>query len=371
MSRLKLLILGAGGWGRNYVRAALKQEASWDVVGFADVDPKVHRTLMEENHVPENKIFTDASKALDSLKPDAVTCSIPNPQRFPILMKALEEGIHIIVDKPVVHTIVQLKELLKAHKNSKAVFSVAENYRLFPQSKFIHDTISKGSLGKLGQISVRFAKNTKFMGNKFYGQLEGWKAVGLEDVIHYVDLFRYFAETNPTELFSWAWRHSWNYGRGYMSIQANLKFANGAHASYYGTWDVPVNLTPWEGEWLLEFQNGAIIWNRIEGKVEVFDNQGHRVALGPAGFGAEKPRESLEAQSEDTIDIISETSMDEVFNAFTSAVTSGGDVYCPLEENACTMAAALALEKSCELNRPVTFADYLNSEGLSGLVSTA
>lgn len=361
--------MGAGGWGRNYVRAALQDKGSWDVVGFVDVDPNVHRTLIHENQVSKENIYTDASTALDQLKPDAVTCSIPNPQRFPVLMKALKEGLHIIVDKPVVHTVDQLKDLLRAHKNAKTVFSVAENYRLFPQSKFIQETISKATLGDLGQISVRFAKNTRFMGSKFYGQLGGWRAVGLEDVIHYVDLFRYFAGANPTELFSWAWRHHWNYGKGFMAIQANLRFGNGAHASYYGTWDVPVNLTPWEGEWLLEFQNGCIVWNRIEGKVEVFDNEGHRTGFGPAGLGVERPKESLESESEDIIDTISETSMDEVFEAFTRAVTSSEEVYCPLEENAYTMAAALALEKSCELNWPVTFADYLNDEGLTSLLA--
>ena len=285
-------------------------------------------------------------------------------------MKALEEDIHILVDKPVVHAVNQLKALLRAHKNSETVFSVAENYRLFPQSKFIYDTISKGSLGELGQISVRFAKNTRFMESKFYGQLDGWKAVGLEDVIHYVDLFRYFVGANPTELFSWAWRHDWNYGKGYLAIQANLKFGNGVHASYYGTWDVPINLTPWEGEWLLEFKTGCMIWNRIEGKVEVYNNEGQRVAIGPERFGMEKPKESLEARTEDAIDVISETSMDEVFNAFTRAVTSGGDVYCPLEDNAYTMATAMALEKSCELNRPVRFSDYWKGEGLDGLIRT-
>lgn len=370
MSGSKLLILGAGGWGRNYVRASLKDK-SWDVVGFVDVDPNVHRTLVEEHSVPESKIFTNASEALEQLKPDAITCSIPNPQRFPILVKAVEKGIHILVDKPVVHTAEQLKALLKAHQNSKAVFSVAENYRLFPQVKFMREAITKDLVEELGQISVRFAKNTKFMGDKFYGRLEGWKAVGLEDVIHYADMFRYLAGANPTELFSWGWRHPWNIGKGFMAIQANLKFSNGVHTSYYGTWDVPINLTPWEGEWLLEFRNGCILWNRIEGKVEVFNQEGRRIAFGPEGFGNEKPHDSLETHSEDSIDLISETSMDEVFTAFTRAVKSGAEVYCPLEDNAYSQAVALALEHSCLANVVVLFKDYLKSEGLDAFLKLA
>lgn len=105
-----------------------------------------------------------------------------------------------------------------------------------------------GHLGNLGNISARFAENTRFMSDKFYGKLDGWKAVGLEDVIHYVDLFRDFTGSEPAELFSLGWRHPWNWGAGYMAIQANLTFENGVHATYYGSWDVPVNVTPWEGE---------------------------------------------------------------------------------------------------------------------------
>lgn len=337
-------------------------------MGFADIDPTVHKTLREEHQIPEDKLFSDAARALDVTKPDAITCSIPNPQRFPILLKALEMGTHILVDKPVVHTVEQLKTLLEVYEKAKVVFSVAENYRLFPQSRFIHDTISKGLLGKLGSISVRFAKNTRFMANKFYGKLEGWKAVGLEDVIHYVDLFRYFTGSNPTELSSWGWRHSWNYGEGYLAIQANLKFQNDTYASYYGTWDIPINLTPWEGEWLIELERGCILWNRIEGKVEAYDNHGKRIQLEPSDYGTTAPKQALESESQDTIDTLSENSMDLVFELFTKAVMKGTAVYCPLDDNEYTMAAALALERSSFTKNPVTFQELLEEEGLKSFM---
>jgi len=116
--------LGAGGWGREYVRSALRDDR-WDVVGFVDINAEVHKTLAEEHGVPKDKIFSDASDALDVLNPDAVTCSIPNTQRIPIVLQALERGIHLLIDKPVVHTVNDLKELLRVHSKSQTVFSLA------------------------------------------------------------------------------------------------------------------------------------------------------------------------------------------------------------------------------------------------------
>ena len=369
MGQRRLLVLGSGGWGRNYIRAALADDR-WDIAGFVDRNPDVLTTLMKEYNVSKEKLFGDPLKALDTAHPDSVTCSIPNPARVPILLKAINRGIDVLVDKPVVHTVEELKRVLDAYAHSSSIVSVAENYRLFPQSQFIYDRIQSGTLGKLGGMHVRFAKQTKFMGNKFYGKLPGWKAVGLEDVVHYVDLFRFFAGADPNIVFSWGWRRPWNWGVGYTAIQASLEMKNGTFAEYDGTWDPSVNLTPWEGEWLLELENGSIVWNRIEGRVEVYDTTGNRKAnYAPEGQRAPvKPRDILDAQSEDSIDFVSEVSMDKVFELYTLAILAGGKVYCPLEDNAVTMSATLALEQSAATGRTVDCDEFVERNGFRDLL---
>jgi predicted dehydrogenase len=342
----------------------------WDVVGFVDIDSAVLTALKNEQHVPSEKIFNDPIVALDTLRPDAVTCSIPNPARLPLVLKAIRRGIDVLVDKPIVHTVDGLKELLGAYAHSSSIVSVAENYRLFPQSQFIAEKVRKGEMGKLGNIYVRFAKQTRFMGSKFYGRLPGWKAVGLEDVVHYVDLFRFFSRANPSTVFSWGWRHPWNWGVGYTAIQASLKMDNDVHAGYIGTWDPSVNLTPWEGEWLFELEKGSFVWNRIEGRVEIYDAYGEKTAdYSPDGqHSPQRPPDILNAHSEDSIDYVSEVSMDAVFESFTSAALNGGIVHCPLEDNAYTMSATLALEESAETAKTVNCKEFMESNGVTDLL---
>ncbi len=372
MGQRRLLVLGSGGWGRNYVRAALADDR-WDVVGFADNNPAVLTNLRKEHNVSGGILFDDPLKALDATRPDSVTCSIPNPARLPVLLKAISQGMDILVDKPIVHTVEELKRVLDSYSRSTSIVSVAENYRLFPQSQFVSEEIRKGALGRFGSMHVRFAKQTRFMGDKFYGKLQGWKAVGLEDVVHYVDLFRFFSGADPSHVFSWGWRRPWNWGLGYTAIQATLRMNNDVFAEYSGTWDSSVNLTPWEGEWLFEFEKGSIIWNRIEGRVEVYDADGNRRAnYAPEGQRApERPYDTLNAQSEDSIDFVSEVSMDKVFNLYTSAALSGDKVYCPLEDNAITMSATLALEDSATTGRTVNCNDFIERHGLQDLMEKA
>ncbi len=372
MSQRKLLVLGSGGWGRNYVRAALADDR-WDVIGFVDNDPAVLTSLKREHNVPSERLFDDPMKALDTTHPDSITCSVPNPARFPVLLKAINRGMDVLVDKPIVHTLEELKRILDAYSHSSSIVSVAENYRLFPQSQFITEKIRSGALGRFGGMYVRFAKQTKFMGEKFYGRLPGWKAVGLEDVVHYVDLFRFFSGADPCDVFSWGWRRPWNWGVGYTAIQATLKMKNDVLAEYFGTWDPSVNLTPWEGEWLFELENGSIVWNRIEGRVEVYDADGRRkVSYAPEGQRApDRPYDTLNAQSEDSIDFVSEVSMDKVFDLYTLAILGRGKVHCPLEENALTMSATLALEKSAAVGSIVNCDDFIERSGIRELLQRA
>ena len=78
---LNWLILGAGGWGANYVRAARAQR-DVRIVGYADTNAKVLRKLRAEGVEPE-RLFDNAMAALKATRPDIVSCSVPNPQRIP------------------------------------------------------------------------------------------------------------------------------------------------------------------------------------------------------------------------------------------------------------------------------------------------
>ena len=70
------------------------------------------------NGIPK---FKDFRKMFDKMgkEIDAVTIGVPDHSHFPIAMRAMSEGIHCFVEKPLAHTFQEIELMIAAEKNIK------------------------------------------------------------------------------------------------------------------------------------------------------------------------------------------------------------------------------------------------------------
>ena len=130
--KIRLGILGGGGDSLIGVlhRVAAHMFDSYEIVG-AVFSPKLEESLefARQIDMPENRIYKDFDTLVEEeMKlPEAErmqVCSIqtPNFLHFPMAKKLLENGFHVICEKPMTTTYEEAKILQEAHAKAGTVF---------------------------------------------------------------------------------------------------------------------------------------------------------------------------------------------------------------------------------------------------------
>lgn len=87
---------------------------------------------------------------------DAVAIVTPNHMHFAPAKMALQNGFHVICDKPVCFNLAEAKQLKKIIAKTKLCFALTHNYTGYPMIKEARYLIKKGELGVIRKIIVEY-----------------------------------------------------------------------------------------------------------------------------------------------------------------------------------------------------------------------
>lgn len=97
---------------------------------------------------------------------DAVSIVTPNHVHFDPAKKALQNGFHVIIDKPITFTLEEAKELEELTRSTGCVLALTHTYTGYPMIKEAKQRIEEGQIGELRKIYVEYP--------------QGWLATPLE-----------------------------------------------------------------------------------------------------------------------------------------------------------------------------------------------
>lgn len=90
---------------------------------------------------------------------EAVSIVTPNHVHFAAAQAFLDEGIHVICDKPLTSTLDDAKKLVAAADRSEALFILTHNYTGYPMTRQARQMVQAGDLGTLRVIQVEYAQD--------------------------------------------------------------------------------------------------------------------------------------------------------------------------------------------------------------------
>lgn len=90
---------------------------------------------------------------------EAVAIVTPNHVHMDAAREFLKRGIHVICDKPLTHTLVDAKKLVKSAEASDALFILTHNYTGYPMIRQARDMVASGKLGKIRLVQVEYAQD--------------------------------------------------------------------------------------------------------------------------------------------------------------------------------------------------------------------
>jgi predicted dehydrogenase len=174
--------------------AALRDRSGVELVGVCDVDPERAKASAEAEGV---SAYTDHREMFAGLEPDVVHVCTPHDQHAPVAADAIERGIHVILEKPVAHTLAEAQRVAEASRANPAVkVAVCLQNRYNRASEEAHRLIASGSLGAVRGASATVAWHRTpeyYARGPWRGQRQrSGGGVLMNQAIHTLDLLQWF-----------------------------------------------------------------------------------------------------------------------------------------------------------------------------------
>lgn len=188
MDRVRLGVVGLGNMGSTHIQGHLPQLPRLELTAVCDTNP----ARMEGYDAAK---FDTSEDLIRSGLVDAVLVCTPHYAHTTIGIDAMEQGLHLLVEKPIsVHKADALR-LISAHREG-LVFAAMFNQRTDPRYRKVRDLVQSGELGEIRRASWTI---TDWFRTAAYYASGGWRAtwagegggVLLNQCPHNLDLFQW------------------------------------------------------------------------------------------------------------------------------------------------------------------------------------
>ncbi len=126
VSPLKVAVIGTGHLGKQHVRL-YNELPEAELVAISDLNEETVQGFAREYGVPG---FTDYKKLPDDIQ--AVSVSVPTVNHFEVSSYFLKRGVHVLVEKPITHTIEEAKQLIHLGREAGVNLQVGHVERFNP-----------------------------------------------------------------------------------------------------------------------------------------------------------------------------------------------------------------------------------------------
>lgn len=151
MTKIRVGAVGCGYWGPNLIRNFIEIPES-DMVGVADLDPD--RLAQMAARYPQVGLFTTDYEALLDLDLDAVVVSTPPETHFAIASFFLENGVDVLVEKPLTVDSKLAERLVDMAEELGRVLMVGHTFEYNPAVRVLRDMMGSGELGPIRYIDA-------------------------------------------------------------------------------------------------------------------------------------------------------------------------------------------------------------------------
>ncbi|HJS17868.1 MAG TPA: Gfo/Idh/MocA family oxidoreductase [Anaerolineales bacterium] len=148
----KFLIAGLGSIGRRHFR---------NLIALGETDIVLLRTrkaTLPDDELAGFPIETDIHEALEKYRPDAVIVANPTAMHLDVAIPAVQAGCHILLEKPVSHSLERLDILQEAAQKSGSKILVGFQFRYHPTLNKARELIQAGVLGQVLTVHAHWGE---------------------------------------------------------------------------------------------------------------------------------------------------------------------------------------------------------------------
>ncbi len=185
-----------GMWGRPI---AQQYADVVDVVGLCDINPLRVEVAKKQMGVA-CPTFTDFDRMMDTAKPDLLMVTTVDGYHSHYIVKALERGIDVMTEKPMVTDEMQCRAVLEAEKKSGRNVVVTFNYRYAPKHQTIKELLMAGEIGTITSVDFSWYLDTRHGADYFrrWHRLRSKSgSLWVHKASHHFDLINWWLDADP------------------------------------------------------------------------------------------------------------------------------------------------------------------------------
>lgn len=131
--------------------------------GALSINPEIAVDSAKSLFLPEDRTYLNFEEMIEKEKQlpadrrmDFVTIVTPNFAHFAPAMKALDNGFHVVIEKPITFTLDEAKQLKKKIDETGLILCLTHTYSGYPMVKQARQMVKDGALGKIRKVYVEY-----------------------------------------------------------------------------------------------------------------------------------------------------------------------------------------------------------------------
>jgi predicted dehydrogenase len=161
--------MGMVGGGKDaFIGAVHRLAANMDglielACGALSINPEIAVDSAKSLFLPEDRTYltfdemiTKESKLPADKRMDFVTIVTPNFAHFAPAMMALDNGFHVVIEKPITFTLDEARQLKKKVEETGLILCLTHTYSGYPLVKQAKQMVKNGDLGKIRKVWVEY-----------------------------------------------------------------------------------------------------------------------------------------------------------------------------------------------------------------------
>jgi predicted dehydrogenase len=225
---MRVGIIGFGYWGSNVVRNFVSNPG---VTSVTVCDLESSRLEKAKRLFPSIQTTTSVDSMMQSKDIDAIAIVTPVKTHFALAKQALENGKHVLVEKPMTFSVEEARALISLAEKKNLKLAVDHTFIYTPAVRKLKELITNGTLGELWYFdSVRIN----------LGLFQHDVNVIWDLAAHDLAILIYLTGRVPLEVAAQGSAHS---GSGMEDIAyITLRYADNFIAHFHVNWLAPVKL---------------------------------------------------------------------------------------------------------------------------------
>lgn len=270
--KVRIGLIGCGGIANHHV-SQLMEIPEAEIVALNDTSEKSIEAMQER--FPKLKglpVFDDYKKMINEVEMDAVEISTPHTLHFEQAMDAMEKGLHILIEKPMVCKVEHAKKLIEKQKETNSVIVLSYQRHYMPQFRYMKNAVSNGELGEITYVAALQAQNWKKAVANTWRQVPELSGGGqLNDSgSHLIDIILWITGLSVEEVFGVVD----NCGTPVdINSALTIKFTNGAQGTVSVIGDSPT----WHEDFTIWGEKGVLFYRN--GNLTRFDESGNQIEI--------------------------------------------------------------------------------------------